>query len=95
MLNEYISYANKYYFPYKSDSEIKQMLKDINIVFNLALAQLQKDNYLTSTMENEIHQLKRSINQALVELKKQENSLVKYLEIAKKYRENLSNSNEK
>ena len=95
MLNEYIGYANKYYVPYKSDSEIRQMLEDIRITFNLALQQLEKSKYLTSSLENEIHQLKKSINQALVELKKQKNSLDKYLEIAKKYRETLSNSNEK
>lgn len=95
MLNEYISYANKYYLPYKSDSEIKQMLEDIDNIFNLALTQLAKNENRTSTAENGILQLKKSINQALVELKKQKDSLDKYLEIAKKYREIMSNSNEK
>lgn len=95
MLNEYISYANKYYLPYKSDSEIKQMLEDVDSKFNLALTQLETNRYLTSSLENEILQLKKSINQAFVELKKQKDSLDKYLEIAKKYRETLSLSNEK
>ena len=93
LLNEYISYANKYYLPYKSDSEIKQMLEDVDVIFNLALEQLETKRYLSSTMENEILQLKKSIDQAFVELKKQKGNLEDYLEIAKKYRETLSKSN--
>lgn len=95
MLNEYISYANKYYLPYKSDSEIKQMLKDIGATFNLALSQLKKEKYRTSTLDRDIIQLRKSINQALIELNKQNESLEKYLEIAKKYREKFSKSEEK
>jgi len=94
MSNEYISYANNYYLPYKSDTEIKQILEDIDYRFNLALKQLEKNENLTLVLENEILHLKKSIIQALFELEKQKNNLDKYLDIAKKYRENLSSSNE-
>ena len=95
LLNEYINYANKHYLPYKSDSEIKQMLEDVEKNLNLALAQLEKNEYRTSIMENETLQLKKSISQELVDLKRQKNRLGEYLKIAKQYRESLSNSNVK
>jgi len=93
MLNEYISYSNNYYLPYKSDTKIKQMLEDIDYRLNFALKQLEIDENLTSVLENEILHLKKLINQALFELKKQKDSLDQYLKIAKEYREKLSNSN--
>lgn len=95
MLNEYINYANNYYLPYKSDAEIKQILEDIDNLFNLALTHLAENENGTSSLENEILQLKKLINQAIVELKEHKASLHKYLEIAKKYRESLSNANVK
>lgn len=88
MANDYIYYANKYFLPYKSDSEIRQMLNDINYKYILSLEQLDKLENPSANLNSNIQQLRKSIGQALNDLENQKNDLNKYLEIAKKYREN-------
>lgn len=89
MANDYIHYANNYFLPYKSDSEIKQMLEEINHQYILSLEQLDKIKNPSLNLQNNIQQLRRSIDQALSDLENIKNDLDKYLEIAKKYREKL------
>lgn len=94
MANDYIHYANKYYLPYKSDSEIRQMLNNVNSKYILSLEQLDKIENPSSNLNSNIQQLRKSIGQALNDLENQKNNLDKYLEIAKKHRETLANTKE-
>lgn len=92
MANDYVHYANNYFLPYKSDSEIKQMLTDINRQYIISLEQLDKIENPSSNLQTNIQQLRKSIAQALDNLEDLKYDLDKYLEIAKKYRENLANT---
>jgi hypothetical protein len=92
MTNDYIRYANNYFLPYKSDTEVKQMLNDINSQYIISLEQLDKIENPSPNLESNILQLRKSVGQELDHLENLKNDLDKYLEIAKKYRENLANT---
>ena len=95
LFNEYIEYKNRNYLPYKKDEEIKQILDNISDTLNLSLIQLEKIENVPPTLEKNIKQLERLVQQALADLAYQKVNLDKYLKTCKKYRETLINSNEK
>lgn len=94
LYNEYIEYKNRYYLPYKSDDEIKQMLENINDTFSLSLIQLKKIEDIPLYLDKSIKQLERLVQQAKNDLAYQKDNLEKYLIISKNYRETLSNPRE-
>lgn len=95
LFNEYIEYKNKYYLPYKSDEEIRQILDNINDTFNLSLIQLEGIENIPTNLEKSIKQLEKLVQQTLNDLTYQKENLDKYLITSKKYRETLSNPKEK
>ncbi|RZT96833.1 transglutaminase superfamily protein [Ancylomarina subtilis] len=92
LLNEYIDYQNKYYLPYKSDSEIKKMLDNIEGELNLALSHLEQVKNSSSTLKINKNNLLKSIRRVNDNLKIIKEKLDKYLEIARIYRKSLSHN---
>ncbi|MCZ4694058.1 hypothetical protein DWB61_02850 [Ancylomarina euxinus] len=92
--NEYIDYKNKYYIPYKSDEEIKEMLDEVDQLFNLSLSQLKLVKNVSSNLKINVDYLYISIDKALNDLNDTKMKLGKYLKIAKEYRKSLSTNKE-
>jgi len=88
--NEYVDYQNKYYLPYKTDAEVKQMLDNIENKFNSSLFQLKLIQNSSSYLKINIDHLYMLIDIALNDLNNQKKKLDKYLKIAKKYRQSIS-----
>jgi len=94
LLNKYVDYQNKYYLPYESDLEIKQMLDNIEISFNLSLSQLKIVKKSSSILIINIDHLYRSIEAVINNLNNKKEELDKYLKIAKEYRKSVSQNKE-
>lgn len=92
--NEYVSYQNKYFMPYRSDAEVKRMLDDIGNEFNSSLSQLNLIITSSSYLKINIDHLYSSIDIALNNLNNTKLKLEKYLKIAKVYRKSLSQEKE-
>ena len=88
--NEYIDYKNKYYLPYKSDVEVKQMLDNIENEFNLSLSQLKLIENVSSYWKINIDHLYVLIDIGFKGLNDNKMKLEKYLNIAREYRKSLS-----
>lgn len=88
--NEYIDYKNKYYLPFKSDVEVKQMLDNIEKEFNLSLSQLKLIENASSYLKINIDHLYVLIDIGFKGLNDNKMKLEKYLNIAREYRKSLS-----
>lgn len=95
LLNKYSNYRNKYYMPYKSDTEISQMLENIEAVFISSETQLEKLEKASPIIGKLAIQLQKLIKLELTNLKTERTNLNKYLKTAQQYRESLSHSSEK
>ena len=89
LLNEYIGYKNKYYLPFKSNLEIKQMIVEIEEILNSSLTHLNKMDD-SSTIDRLKQQLHRSVKKAMTDVNNHRLKLDEYLKIAKDYRESLA-----
>lgn len=92
--NKYITYRNKYYLPYKSDANIKQMLNDIEDSLILSQNQLKLIKNKSSSLKVNIDYLNRFINIELNDLNETKKKLKEYLKVAKVYRQSLSQKEE-
>ncbi len=93
LLNEYIGYKNEYYLPFRSDSEIRLMIDEIEKILNVSLTHLNQMDE-TSSIDRLKQQLQRSVEKAITDLNKHREKLEQYLKIAKDYRESLAQSRE-
>jgi hypothetical protein len=88
-LNSFINYRNKQFIPKMTDSEIRQMVDDVEISFNNSRLKLKEINNPNSDIATSIIQLNRSIDEATLNLNEQRTFLNKYFNTGKLLRKSL------
>lgn len=84
--NYYIEYWNKQFTPIKPDNEIQLMLDSADIIFKSAKEKLRQINNPRNDMIALMAQLTRSIDNAIVQLKEQQQWLTEYFNKPKQKR---------
>ncbi len=88
--NEYITYRNNQYLPYRGDIEIYRMIEDIERLLYLSIEELNKIEKPIEVMGNSIIQLRKNINKTNTDILFEKEKLNSYFETFKIYREKLS-----
>lgn len=87
--NSYIDYKNRYYTPYKSDSEITEMLNIAKRAFDNTSATLDSIYKVSGNINDNKLRLESIIETLNRDLKEEYNNLDNYLRVAKDYRKKL------
>lgn len=89
VFNEFINYRNKQFTPKKTDAEIQGMLDLVDNDFNEAKNKLGQITNANANTSNLINQLTKSIQDASIQLKEQQNWLKSYLSKGKAGRKSM------
>jgi hypothetical protein len=87
--NDFIYYRNKQFKPAKSDMEIQNMIDSADIEFKEALKKLEQINSTETNILSMEKQLKKSINDAIAQLKEQHDWLTLYFSKGKLARKSM------